>query len=176
MKKCLIALICLASVFAKAQSPIQTFIDDGYSYLDGHDYGGVDIKEAKKNFRLAKWLSFNKRQCNKARIGLALCQIAEQDTIAGIKRLKCIIGFANYSKIEKEKFGNLRKHTKEQWDAYYATQSLISLYIAKKDYLKAESYLTYLEKYIYVKWYCGSGSLGHTMFINEVKAKIAAAN
>lgn len=164
-----------ATLYANAQGPMETIIDDAYDYIGGHHYGKEDIKWARLNFRLAKWFSFNKTTYNRARQGLAVCKFAAKDTTAGIRRLKRIIGRADYTKVEKEKFAEIKMTSKERWAKYYATRALIDIYLHQKKYAQATKYLVYFENHINVTWYCGTGIIGHQNYIKATRDKIASA-
>lgn len=170
---CIVSL--LATLSANAQPPMQSIIEDAYDYIDGHHYGKKDIKWARLNFRLAKWFSFNKTTYNRARQGLAVCKFAAKDTTAGIRRLKRIIGHADYVKVENKKFDEIKTGSKERWDKYDAARTLINIYLHQKNYIQATKYLVYLENHIKVIWYCGNGLISHQNYIKATKDKIAGA-
>lgn len=176
MRVVFIIIMCLFITQASiAQRPMETIIDDAYDYIGGHHYGKDDIKWARLNFRLAKWFSFNKTIINDARQGLAVCKFAAKDTTAGIRRLKRIIGHADYTKVEKQKFVEIKTGSKERWAKYYATRALIDIYLHQKNYVQATKYLVYFENHINVTWYCGTGVIGHQNYIKATKDKIAGA-
>lgn len=162
-------ILSLNSGYAQEVPLSQRLIEEGYGYLKGWYYQGTP-EDAKKSFNKAKRLFFYKKSVvNDAKLGLSEYYLVVNESLRSIKILNSIIGKGTCKKIENSEFSKLKETTQDDWDAYYSTSKRIRIALNQKEFILAKNYLKYLKEYVYVTWYCGTGSMGHTQFIKEVE-------
>ncbi len=150
----------------------QKLINEGYGYLKGSYYQGTP-DDAKKSFIRAKQLFFYRKTIvNNANLGLSEYYLVINDSINANKTLKNIIGKSTCKKIENSQFSKIEKTKKDDWNVYNVTKKQILVALNQNEIVKAKNYFQYFKEYINVTWYCGTGSMEHSKYIEEIQMRL----